>query len=67
MIAAEYRIAERPAGRVLVDYDQNAWGRTLASAYSPRPPPLATLGDLWAPLLAKSGRFDLEPLLRPIR
>src|SRR5215218_3115797 len=43
VITAEYRIAKRPAGRVLVDYNQNAWGRTLASAYSPRPRPLATV------------------------
>jgi bifunctional non-homologous end joining protein LigD len=97
VVTAEYRIAKRPAGRVLVDYNQNAWGRTLASAYSPRPRPLATVsapitwseldagariedfdlfnmpariaavGDLWAPLLAPSARFDLAPLLRPIR
>jgi bifunctional non-homologous end joining protein LigD len=32
-----YKIANRPAGRVLVDYNQNAWGRTLASVYSVRP------------------------------
>ena len=92
-MTAEYRIAKRPAGRVLVDYNQNAWGRTLASVYSPRPKPLATvstpltwdelaagatiddfridnvpqridaLGDLWAPVDAKRGRFDLAPLL----
>ena len=97
VVTAEYRIAKRPAGRVLVDYNQNAWGRTLASAYSPRPRPLATVsapltwdeleagariedfdlfnmpariaavGDLWAPLLAKSGRFDLAPLLGATR
>ena len=42
LITAEYRIAKRPKGRVLVDYNQNAWGRTLASAYSIRPKPLAT-------------------------
>ena len=94
LVTAEYRIAKRPAGRVLVDYNQNAWGRTLASAYSPRPRPLATVsaplawdeleagariedfdlrnmpariarvGDLWAPLLAERGRFDLATLLR---
>ena len=92
-MTAEYRIAKRPANRVLVDYNQNAWGRTLASVYSPRPKPLATvstpvtwdeladgastddfridnvparvamLGDLWAPVDAKRGRFDLAPLL----
>jgi bifunctional non-homologous end joining protein LigD len=43
IITAEYRIAKRPAGRVLVDYNQNAWGRTLASVYSPRPKPGATV------------------------
>ena len=37
LITAEYRIADRPRGRVLVDYNQNAWGRTLASIYSVRP------------------------------
>ena len=97
VVTAEYRIAKRPAGRVLVDYNQNAWGRTLASAYSPRPRPLATVsapitwdeldagarieefdifnmparitavGDLWAPLLAASPRFDLAALLGPAR
>ncbi len=89
LITAEYRIAKRPPGRVLVDYNQNAWGRTLASVYSVRPRPGAPvstpvtwdevedgiriedftmdsvpgrverLGDLWAPLLAARGRFDL--------
>jgi bifunctional non-homologous end joining protein LigD len=41
LITAEYRIAKRPEGRVLVDYNQNAWGRTLASIYSVRPKPHA--------------------------
>src|SRR5687768_7393272 len=93
LITAEYRVAKRPRGRVLVDYNQNAWGRTLASLYSPRPKPRATVsapvtweelergvstedfridnisaridavGDLWAPLLAKGGRFELTKLL----
>ena len=43
LITAEYRIADRPRGRVLVDYNQNAWGRTLASVYSVRPTPRATV------------------------
>ena len=40
-MTAEYRIAKRPAKHVLVDYNQNAWGRTLASIYSVRPKPRA--------------------------
>jgi bifunctional non-homologous end joining protein LigD len=43
LITAEYRVAKRPAGRVLVDYNQNAWGRTLASVYSVRPRQNATV------------------------
>ena len=34
LMTAEYAVARRPEGRVLVDYNQNAWGRTLASIYS---------------------------------
>jgi len=93
IITAEYRVAKRPRGRVLVDYNQNAWGRTLASIYSARPRPDATvstpvtwkeiergvriedftvknvpariakIGDLWKPLLAARGRFDLARYL----
>jgi bifunctional non-homologous end joining protein LigD len=93
LITAEYKVAKRPRGRVLVDYNQNAWGRTLASIYSVRPRPDATvstpvtwqevekgiriedftvknvparvakLGDLWKPLLAARGRFDLGQYL----
>lgn len=43
LITAEYRVAKRPRGRVLVDYNQNTWGRTLASIYSVRPRPAATV------------------------
>jgi bifunctional non-homologous end joining protein LigD len=43
LVTAEYRVAKRPAGRVLVDYNQNAWGRTLASVYSVRPRSGATV------------------------
>jgi bifunctional non-homologous end joining protein LigD len=93
LVTAEYRVAKRPAGRVLVDYNQNRWGSTLASIYSVRPRPEATvstpvtwkeiergiriedftvknvparvarLGDLWKPLLAARGRFDLAKYL----
>jgi bifunctional non-homologous end joining protein LigD len=90
LVTAEYRVAKRPKGRVLVDYNQNRWGSTLASIYSPRPRPEATVstpvtwnevergvriedftvknvpsrvakvGDLWKPLLAARGRFNLS-------
>jgi len=43
LITAEYRVAKRPKGRVLVDYNQNRWGSTLASVYSPRPRPEASV------------------------
>ncbi|PYM74725.1 MAG: hypothetical protein DME10_05935, partial [Candidatus Rokuibacteriota bacterium] len=43
LLTAEYHVAKRPAGRVLVDYNQNAWGRTLASVYSVRPTPGASV------------------------
>jgi bifunctional non-homologous end joining protein LigD len=59
LITAEYRIANRPRGRVLVDYNQNAWGRTLASVYSVRPTVRATVS---APLTwdeVESG-FEIE-------
>jgi bifunctional non-homologous end joining protein LigD len=89
LVTAEYRVAKRPRGRVLVDYNQNAWGQTLASIYSVRPNAQAAVstpvtwaevesgfeiddyridnvpervrngGDLWKPLLAAKGRFDL--------
>ena len=93
LVTSEYRVAKRPRAHVLVDYNQNAWGRTLASIYSVRPQPRATvstpvtwkelekgvtiedfridnvpgrvakLGDLWKPLLEKSGRVELETFL----
>ncbi|HKP28109.1 MAG TPA: non-homologous end-joining DNA ligase [Gemmatimonadales bacterium] len=90
LMTTKFKIAERPRGTVLVDYNQNAWGRTLASVYSVRPTVsasvsvpltwkevekgvaiedfrldnigkrLARVGDLWKPMLAARGRFDLS-------
>jgi bifunctional non-homologous end joining protein LigD len=37
LMTSVYKVANRPNDRVLVDYNQNAWGRTLASIYSVRP------------------------------
>jgi bifunctional non-homologous end joining protein LigD len=43
LMTSEYKVANRPKGRVLVDYNQNRWGSTLASIYSVRPRPRATV------------------------
>ncbi len=50
IITAEYRKAKRPHGRVLVDYNQNAWGRTLASIYSVRPTGNVSMPVTWEEL-----------------
>lgn len=93
LLTVQYAVKKRPPGRVHIDYNQNSWGRTLASVYSVRPAPGAPVsmpvtwdevsrgfeildfrmsnaadrvrrfGDLWAPVDAPSGRFDLVPLL----
>jgi bifunctional non-homologous end joining protein LigD len=41
LMTSEYRRAKRPRGRVLIDYNQNRGGATLASVYSVRPTPHA--------------------------
>jgi bifunctional non-homologous end joining protein LigD len=41
LMTVEYKVERRPPGRVVVDYNQNATGRTLASVYSVRPTPFA--------------------------
>ncbi len=43
LMTSEYRRDKRPHGRVLIDYNQNRWGSTLASIYSVRPRPEATV------------------------
>jgi bifunctional non-homologous end joining protein LigD len=43
LATAIYRKDARPRDRVHVDFNQNAWGRTLASVYSARPRPRATV------------------------
>jgi bifunctional non-homologous end joining protein LigD len=43
LMTSEYRKEKRPPKRVLVDYNQNRWGSTLASVYSIRPTPRATV------------------------
>lgn len=43
LLTAVYQVSKRPKGRILVDYNQNAWGRTLASVYSVRPRDVASV------------------------
>jgi bifunctional non-homologous end joining protein LigD len=63
LMTAEYRIAKRPNRRVLLDYNQNAWGRTLASVYSVRPQPRATVSTpiTWQELDAGARIEDFDP------
>jgi bifunctional non-homologous end joining protein LigD len=93
VMTSVYAVARRPKDRVLIDYNQNAWGRTLASIYSVRPrsrAPVSTpvtwkevergveiedwrldnvrarltkVGDLWKPLLQRTGRADFRRFL----
>ena len=58
VLTAQYRVSNRPQGRVLVDYNQNAWGRTLASVYSVRPTPEASVST---PLAWKEIERGVEP------
>jgi bifunctional non-homologous end joining protein LigD len=69
LITKEYRVAKRPAGRVLVDYNQNAWGRTLASVYSVRPRSGATVSApvTWAELESGAGIDDFDLFNMPAR
>ncbi|OLB37000.1 MAG: DNA ligase D [Acidobacteria bacterium 13_2_20CM_57_17] len=58
LVTNERTVAKRPAGRVLIDVQQNAHGRPLAAAYSVRAFPQAPVS---APLLPR----ELRPSLRP--
>ncbi len=58
LVTNERSVAKRPAGRVLIDVQQNAMGRPLATAYSVRAFPKAPVS---APVLTR----ELRPSLRP--
>jgi len=58
LVTNERSVAKRPAGRVLIDVQQNAHGRPLASPYSVRAFPRAPVS---APILP----HELRPSLRP--
>jgi bifunctional non-homologous end joining protein LigD len=57
LITSQYRVGKRPEKHILVDYNQNAWGRTLASVYSVRPTERATVST---PVLWKEVKGGIE-------
>ena len=69
ILTTEYRIAKRPQGRVLVDYNQNAFGKTLASIYSVRPNEEAAVSTpvTWKELEAGCEMADFTMLNIPER
>jgi bifunctional non-homologous end joining protein LigD len=58
LVTSERVVAKRPAGRVLIDVQQNAHGRPLAAAYSVRAFPQAPVST---PLLPRELRPSLLP------
>jgi bifunctional non-homologous end joining protein LigD len=58
LITSERIVAKRPAGRVLIDVQQNAHGRPLAAAYSVRAFPKAPVST---PVLPRELRANLKP------
>jgi bifunctional non-homologous end joining protein LigD len=58
LVTNERSVARRPAGRVLIDVQQNAHGRPLAAPYAVRAFPKAPVS---APILPR----ELRPTLRP--
>jgi bifunctional non-homologous end joining protein LigD len=62
LMTSAYKVANRPRGRVLVDYNQNRWGSTLASIYSVRPRPLATVSTplTWDEVAAGAATEDFR-------
>ena len=67
LMTSVYAKARRPTDRVHVDYNQNAWGRTLASVYSVRPHPQAcvstpvTWREVQSPIRIEDFRIDNVP------
>ena len=62
LMTSEYRRDNRPRGRVLVDYNQNRWGSTLASIYSVRPRSRAPVSTplAWAEVAAGAAIEDFR-------
>jgi bifunctional non-homologous end joining protein LigD len=57
----ERRVEKRPKGTIYLDYLQNSYGKPLATAYTVRPKPLATVSTPLAPTELRKG-FSPEKL-----
>jgi bifunctional non-homologous end joining protein LigD len=64
LVTNERIVAKRPAGRILIDVQQNAHGRPLAAAYSVRAFPRAPVST---PILPRELRTKLRPEILNIR
>jgi bifunctional non-homologous end joining protein LigD len=69
LFTTEYRIANRPRGTVLLDFNQNSAGHTLAGAYSARPTPSATVSTplAWSELRGGAVPRDFTLVTVPLR
>ena len=69
LFTTEYRIANRPRGTVLLDFNQNSAGHTLAGAYSVRPTSSATVSTpiTWGELLDGAVPRDFTLVTVPMR
>jgi bifunctional non-homologous end joining protein LigD len=69
VFTTEYRIANRPRGTVLLDFNQNSPGHTLAGVYSARPTPSATVSTPlhWSELREGAVPRDFTLVTVPLR
>jgi bifunctional non-homologous end joining protein LigD len=69
LFTTEYRIANRPRGTVLLDFNQNSAGHTLAGVYSARPTPSATVSTplAWSEVLEGAVPRDFTLVTVPMR
>jgi len=69
LFTTEYRIANRPRGTVLLDFNQNSPGHTLAGVYSARPTPSATVSTPlhWSELREGTVPRDFTLVTVPMR
>ena len=60
LMTSEYRVVRRPKGCVLVDYNQNRWGSTLASVYSGRPRATVSTSLTWGEVAGRARTEDFR-------